>query len=84
MDECRSAIGWIILPIYRVAESIDAKRDAFDVVVVDEASQGTAPMRFVLDVPRRREIIVVGDDKRINPGQRRYVGPSGSGCVRNI
>ncbi|NDD29139.1 MAG: hypothetical protein EB084_12815 [Proteobacteria bacterium] len=65
LDECRSAIPAWVMPIYRVAESIEAKRDAFEVVVVDEASQSGTDALFLMYLAKR--IVVVGDDKQISP-----------------
>lgn len=39
MDECCGAVPSRIMPFYRLAETIDAKPESFDVVIVDEASQ---------------------------------------------
>jgi hypothetical protein len=65
LDECRSAIPAWIMPSYRVAESIEARRDAFDVVIVDEASQSGTDALFLMYLAKK--IVVVGDDKQISP-----------------
>src|SRR3989442_10805438 len=39
MHGCRSAIPAWIMPIFKVAETVDMTPEAFDVVIVDEASQ---------------------------------------------
>jgi very-short-patch-repair endonuclease len=65
MDECRSAIpGWI-MPIYRVAESVNPGTDEYDVVIVDESSQSGPEALFLHYLAKR--IVVVGDDKQISP-----------------
>jgi len=65
MEECRSAIPAWIMPIYRVAETIDIKPNIFDVVIVDEASQSGPEALFLQYIARK--IVVVGDDKQISP-----------------
>ena len=65
MDECRGAVpGWI-MPFYRLAETIEAKPETFDVVIVDEASQ-SGPETLAL-MYLAKQIIVVGDDQQISP-----------------
>src|SRR5262249_9471352 len=39
MQHCKSAIPAWIMPIHRVAETIEPGQDVFDVVIIDEASQ---------------------------------------------
>ncbi len=65
MEQCRSAIPAWIMPIYRVAESVRPGVDAFDVVIVDEASQSGPEALFLHYLAKR--IVVVGDDKQISP-----------------
>lgn len=65
MEECRSAIPAWIMPIYRVAETIDIKPDIFDVVIVDEASQSGPEALFLQYIAKT--IVVVGDHKQISP-----------------
>jgi very-short-patch-repair endonuclease len=65
MDNCRSAIPAWIMPIYRVAETIRPGKDAFDVVIVDEASQSGPEALFLQFIAK--QIVVVGDDKQISP-----------------
>jgi very-short-patch-repair endonuclease len=65
MQECRSTIPAWIMPIYRVAESFAPGKDAFDVVIVDEASQSGPEALFLQYLAK--QIIVVGDDKQISP-----------------
>lgn len=65
LEECRSAIPAWIMPIYRVAESVTPRPDAFDVVIVDEASQSGPEALFLLYIAS--QVIVVGDDKQIKP-----------------
>lgn len=65
MGECRSAIPAWIMPIYRVAETVRPGTDAFDVVIVDEASQSGPEALFLQYLAKK--ILVVGDDKQISP-----------------
>ena len=65
MQRCQGAIPAWIMPIYRVAESIGASREAFDVVIVDEASQSGPEAVFLGYIAK--QMIVVGDDRQISP-----------------
>ncbi|MEW5922238.1 MAG: AAA domain-containing protein [Bacillota bacterium] len=65
MEQCRPAIPAWIMPIYRVSESINPRVNAFDVVIVDEASQSGPEGLFLHYLAPK--IIVVGDDKQISP-----------------
>ena len=65
MDECRGAVPAWIMPFYRLAETIDAKPESFDVVIVDEASQSGPDTLALLYLAK--QIIVVGDDQQISP-----------------
>ena len=65
MREARAAVPAWVMPIKQVAEMIDPDPDAFDVVIVDEASQvGLDGLMLLWLAPR---IIVVGDDKQCVP-----------------
>ena len=65
MEQCRSAIPAWIMPLYRVAESVKVGVDAFDVVIIDEASQSGADALFLQFLAKK--IIVVGDEEQISP-----------------
>jgi len=65
LAECQSAIPAWIMPTYRVAETIRANPGAFDVVIVDEASQSGVEDLFLLWLGK--QLIIVGDDKQISP-----------------
>ena len=65
MHGCRSAIPAWIMPIFKVAETVDMTPEAFDVVIVDEASQSGPEALFLQFLGRR--VIVVGDDQQISP-----------------
>jgi hypothetical protein len=67
--EMRKAVGAVpvwIMPTYRVVESIDpGVLDAFDVLIVDEASQSDLISISLLGIARK--VVIVGDDKQISP-----------------
>ena len=65
MTIARDAVPAWIMPIQRVVESIPPVQDAFDVVIVDEASQAALDALFLLWLAPR--VIVVGDDKQCAP-----------------
>jgi len=65
MDECKAAIPAWIMPLHRVAETVEVHGGAFDVVIIDEASQ-TGPEGLMLQY-LGKQCIVVGDDKQISP-----------------
>ncbi|HEY4025976.1 MAG TPA: AAA domain-containing protein, partial [Candidatus Dormibacteraeota bacterium] len=65
MQGCRSAIPAWIMPIFKVADTVDMTAEAFDVVIVDEASQSGPEALFLQFLASR--VIVVGDDQQISP-----------------
>jgi hypothetical protein len=65
LEQCRTAIPAWIMPLYRVAETVKPGVDAFDVVVIDEASQSRPDALFLQFIANK--IVVVGDDKQISP-----------------
>ncbi|WP_238419013.1 AAA domain-containing protein [Gordonia sp. 'Campus'] len=71
MAEAQNAIPAWIMSISQVAETLPPRRNSFDVVIVDEASQADITSAFLLWLAPR--VIVVGDDKQCAP-----VGLSGT------
>ncbi|WP_229887118.1 AAA domain-containing protein [Streptomyces olivaceoviridis] len=69
MSVAQDAVPAWVMPIPQVAEMVQAKRDAFDVVIVDEASQAGMDALFLLWLAPR--VIVVGDDKQCAPALTR-------------
>jgi len=65
LRQCRSAVPTWVMPIYRIAETLEIERDMFDVVVIDEASQAGVEASFLQYFAPR--IVVVGDDKQVSP-----------------
>jgi very-short-patch-repair endonuclease len=65
LAKCRSAIPAWILPIHRIFDTVEPVPNAFDVVIIDEASQSgpEALLLFYL----AKKVVVVGDDKQISP-----------------
>ena len=65
MIECMESVPCWIMPTWRVSESLPATLGAFDLVIVDEASQSD-----VLALPtllRAKKVLVVGDDRQVSP-----------------
>ncbi|GAB1340244.1 very short patch repair endonuclease [Streptomyces sp. E-15] len=69
MSVAQDAVPAWVMPIPQVAEMVQARRDAFDVVIVDEASQAGMDALFLLWLAPR--VIVVGDDKQCAPALTR-------------
>jgi very-short-patch-repair endonuclease len=61
----RDAVPVWIMPLSRVAESIDLSRERFDVVIVDEASQ--SDVLGLLAWYLGKSVVVVGDDQQVSP-----------------
>ncbi|MGW2641275.1 AAA domain-containing protein [Streptomyces sp. NPDC001348] len=69
MAVAQDAVPAWVMPIPQVADMVQARRDAFDVVIVDEASQAGMDALFLLWLAPR--VIVVGDDKQCAPALTR-------------
>jgi Superfamily I DNA and RNA helicases and helicase subunits len=65
MGKARDAIPAWIMPMYRVAETVSPDPGAFDVVIVDEASQSGVESLFLFHLGK--QVVVVGDDQQIAP-----------------
>ena len=65
LANCQSAIRAWIMPTYRVAETLRAKPESFDVVIVDEASQSGVDALFLFWLGK--QMVIVGDDNQISP-----------------
>ncbi|MBS4100167.1 AAA domain-containing protein [Tsukamurella paurometabola] len=65
MRQAQSAVPAWIMPISQVVASISPERNAFDVVIVDEASQADITSAFLLWLAPR--VIVVGDENQCAP-----------------
>ena len=69
MEKCKSSVPCWIMPLYKVAETVNPEKGMYDYVIVDEASQLGADAIFLLYISKK--IIIVGDDKQVSP---EYVG----------
>jgi very-short-patch-repair endonuclease len=65
MEQCREAIPAWVMPFYRIAETVLPRPNAFDVVIIDEASQ-SGPEALLLQY-LGKQLLVVGDDQQISP-----------------
>ncbi|MFF4990240.1 AAA domain-containing protein [Streptosporangium saharense] len=65
MKTAQGAVPAWVMPISQVAEMVQPRRDVFDVVIVDEASQASMDALFLLWLAPR--VIVVGDDQQCAP-----------------
>jgi hypothetical protein len=65
MSRCYEAVPCWIMPTWRVAEQLPATLGAFDLVILDEASQSD-----VTELPallRGNKVLIVGDDRQVSP-----------------
>lgn len=67
MQHAQDAVPAWVMPIQQVLASIPPSPNAFDVVIVDEASQAELTSAFLLWLAPR--VIVVGDDKQCTPSE---------------
>lgn len=65
MQDAQTVVPAWIMPIAQVLSSIPPQQNAFDVVIVDEASQAEITSMFLMWLAPR--VIVVGDDKQCAP-----------------
>lgn len=68
---CQSAVPVWIMPLSQVFDNFDPRRNRFDVVIIDEASQ--ADVMALVTLYMGRQVIVVGDHQQVTPdavGQR--------------
>lgn len=64
-ETANSAIPCWIMPHYRICESLPAKFGAFDLVIIDEASQ--SDLTALPALLRANKVLIVGDDKQVSP-----------------
>ncbi|MDD7933920.1 AAA domain-containing protein [Actinomycetospora straminea] len=65
VEVARDAVPAWVMPIREVLAAVEPRPDAFDVVIVDEASQADLTSLFLLWLAPR--VIVVGDDRQCTP-----------------
>jgi very-short-patch-repair endonuclease len=63
--DAAAAVPCWILPEWRVSEQLPAELGAFDLVIVDEASQ--SDVTALPAILRGKKILIVGDDKQVSP-----------------
>jgi very-short-patch-repair endonuclease len=63
--EAAEAVPCWILPEWRVAEQLPSELAAFDLVIIDEASQ--SDITSLPTVLRGKKVLIVGDDKQVSP-----------------
>jgi hypothetical protein len=68
MQHAQAAVPAWIMPLSNVVETIEIQPDAFDVVIVDEASQAGMDALFLLCLAPR--VVIVGDERQCAPGLR--------------
>jgi very-short-patch-repair endonuclease len=69
MEKCKDSVPCWVMPLYKVAETINPEQGMYDYVIIDEASQLGPDAIFLLYISKN--IIIVGDDKQTSP---EYVG----------
>ena len=65
MNKCRGAVPVWIMPMSRVVDSFDPVTTAFDVVIIDEASQ--CDLGGLVALWMAREVVIVGDHEQVSP-----------------
>jgi very-short-patch-repair endonuclease len=65
MANCYDAVPCWIMPTWRVSEQLPTTLAAFDLVILDEASQSDA--RELPALLRGKKVLVVGDDRQVSP-----------------
>ncbi|MDQ2714420.1 MAG: AAA family ATPase [Chloroflexota bacterium] len=65
MPVCQTAVPVWIMPLSRVVQNFDPRRNRFDVVIIDEASQ--ADIKALTALYMGQQVVVVGDDEQVTP-----------------
>lgn len=65
MTRCQTSVPAWIMPINRALETLNPKKNRFDVVIIDEASQSDISSLAILYMGKK--LIIVGDDKQVSP-----------------
>ena len=65
MERCYDAVPCWIMPTWRVSEQLPVALGAFDLVILDEASQ--SDVRELPALLRGKKVLVVGDDRQVSP-----------------
>ncbi len=65
MPICQTAVPVWIMPLSRVVQNFDPRRNHFDVVIIDEASQ--ADITALTAIYMGQQVVVVGDHEQVTP-----------------
>jgi len=65
MAKCQTAVPAWIMPVSKAMETLDASKNQFDIVIIDEASQSDLSALAILYMAKKA--IIVGDDKQVSP-----------------
>jgi very-short-patch-repair endonuclease len=65
MQDCYVGVPCWIMPTWRISESLPSEFGAFDLVIIDEASQ--SDITALPAILRSKKLLVVGDDKQVSP-----------------
>jgi very-short-patch-repair endonuclease len=65
IPSCQSAVPVWIMPLHRVVQNFDPRKNRFDVVIIDEASQ--ADIKALTALYMGKQIVIVGDDEQVSP-----------------
>ncbi|APM39838.1 AAA domain-containing protein [Clostridium kluyveri] len=65
MPECQGAVPVWIMPLNKVVENFEPKKNKFDVVIIDEASQ--ADVMAIVALYLGKQVIIVGDNEQVSP-----------------
>ncbi|MGC2776740.1 MAG: helicase [Bradyrhizobium sp.] len=72
LESCYEGIPCQLMPAWRVAEQLPARLGAFDLVIIDDASQ--SDLRELTAMLRGRKVVVIEDDRQpgeiVEPGDR--------------
>ena len=65
MRDCYATVPCWIMPCWRVSEQLPADFAAFDLVILDEASQ--SDVKELPALLRGKKVLIVGDDRQVSP-----------------
>jgi very-short-patch-repair endonuclease len=65
MQDCYVGVPCWIMPTWRISESLPSEFGAFDLVIIDEASQ--SDITALPAILRAKKLLIVGDDKQVSP-----------------
>lgn len=71
MQGAKDAIPCWIMPHQLVSQNFPATLNAFDLVIVDEASQ--SDIKSFPAIIRGKKILIVGDDRQVSPGSGKFI-----------